>query len=50
MENETDVIYIHPQKRIVSQKRKYFYLSFTDVFFFLLACFLILLLIIGVDC
>ena len=26
MENETDVIYIHPQKRIVSQKRKYFYL------------------------
>ena len=28
MENETDVIYIHPQKRIVSQKRKYFYLGF----------------------
>ncbi len=33
MENETDVIYIHPQKRIVSQKRKYFYLSFTGTFF-----------------
>ena len=33
MENETDVIYIHPQKRIVSQKRKYFYLSFTGAFF-----------------
>ncbi|MDU4954915.1 MAG: DUF1576 domain-containing protein, partial [Enterococcus faecium] len=33
MENETDVIYIHPQKRIVSQKRKYFYLGFTGVFF-----------------
>ena len=32
MENETDVIYIHPQKRIVSQKRKYFYLGFTGVF------------------
>lgn len=33
MENETDVIYIHPQKRIVSQKRKYFYLGFTGAFF-----------------
>ncbi|HFJ6291235.1 TPA: DUF1576 domain-containing protein [Enterococcus faecium] len=33
MENETDVIYIHPQKRIVSQKRKYFYLGFTGVLF-----------------
>lgn len=35
MENETDVIYIHPQKRIVSQKRKYFYLGFTGVFLFI---------------
>lgn len=34
MENETDVIYIHPQKRIVSQKRKYFYLGFTGIFSF----------------
>lgn len=50
MENETDVIYIHPQKRIVSQKRKYFYLGFTGVFFLFIGLLLILLLIIGVDC
>lgn len=50
MENETDVIYIHPQKRIVSQKRSIFILVLQVFFFFLLACFLILLLIIGVDC
>ena len=48
MENETDVIYIHPQNESFHRK-KVFYLGFTGVFF-LLACFLILLLIIGVDC
>lgn len=33
MDNETNVIYIHPQKRIISQKKKYFYLTFTGLFF-----------------
>ena len=32
MENETDVIYIHPQKRIVSQKESIFILVL-QVFF-----------------
>ena len=46
MENETDVIYIHPQNE--SFHRKESILSwFYRCFFFLLACFLILLLIIG---
>lgn len=35
MKNKTDVIYINPQKRIVSQKRKYLYLTFTGLFFLL---------------
>ncbi|QED59407.1 DUF1576 domain-containing protein [Enterococcus durans] len=33
MDNETNVIYIHPQKRIISQKKKYSYLTFTGLFF-----------------
>ena len=49
MENETDVIYIHPQNESFHRKESIFILVL-QVFFFLLACFLILLLIIGVDC
>lgn len=50
MENETDVIYIHPQKRIVSQKRKYFYLGFTGVFFLFIGLLSNTPTDIGVDC
>ncbi|EPI00676.1 hypothetical protein D920_00773 [Enterococcus faecalis 13-SD-W-01] len=39
MKKETDVIYIHPQKRIVSQQQKYIYLSICGLYFLLIGLF-----------
>lgn len=36
MKNKSDVIYIHPKKRIISQRKNYFYLIFTGVFFLII--------------
>lgn len=36
MVNKNDVIYIHPIKKKPSQKNKYFYLTFTGLFFLII--------------
>lgn len=39
MVNKNDVIYIHPIKKKPSQKNKYFYLTFTGLFFLIIGLF-----------
>ncbi|MGG5310042.1 DUF1576 domain-containing protein [Enterococcus mundtii] len=36
MKNKSDVIYIHPKKRIISQRKNYFYLIFSGLFFLII--------------